>query len=78
MYLGSRLAHVVKNVMRFDYSSVIPIVAAELAVVVSFAESNFPAVADANPPGAVEIQKEMAAAAVPSLIGVHQSRKEDS
>ena len=77
LYLGSRLAHVVKNVMKFGYSSVIPTVAAEVAVV-SFGESNFPMVSDASPLEQVEIQKEMAAAVVPSVIEVYQSWKEDS
>lgn len=73
LYLGSRLARVVENVMQFGHSSVIPIVA-----VVNFAESNFPMVAGASPLEGVEIQREMAAAVVQSLIEVYQSRKEDS
>jgi len=71
LYLGSRLARVVKSVMKFGYSSVIPIVAAEVAVV-GFAERNFPIASDASPPEGVEIQREMAAAVVPSLIEVYQ------
>lgn len=77
MYLGSRFARVVKNVTGFGYSSVMPTVAAEVAAG-NFAESSFPMGADASPLEGVEIQREMAAAVVPSLVEVYQSQKEGS